>query len=224
MKNQVVVVGFRGEVACFTMPSVSKQNRFSAPVITPSAARGCLSSIFKKPEFDWVVRRIAVMDMGTSDTFTVMEGNFPKTVTKPFNISKKPVMVTMRIIRNPDYIIEAEPCIINPGTPESPNTKEKYVEQFNRRLDGKKQFYQQPCFGLREFGCRVYKTEFPEHGVLLPDITFKSLFLGWSHQDQRGDDKGSYPVFSDLTMRNGIIEVPWFVGTEFKPGEEVASL
>src|SRR4029079_5981767 len=41
-----------GELACFTRPE-SKVERVTYPVMTPSAARGVLESIFWKPEFTW---------------------------------------------------------------------------------------------------------------------------------------------------------------------------
>jgi CRISPR-associated protein Cas5d len=50
-----------GELACFTRPE-AKAERFSYPVITPSAARGVFDAIFvKPPEFRWQVTRIEVL-------------------------------------------------------------------------------------------------------------------------------------------------------------------
>lgn len=50
-----------GEFACFTRPEL-KVERFSYPVITPSAARGIFDAIYCKPsEFRWQVTRVDVL-------------------------------------------------------------------------------------------------------------------------------------------------------------------
>lgn len=50
-----------GELACFTRPEL-KVERFSYPVITPSAARGIFDAIYCKPqEFRWQITRIEVL-------------------------------------------------------------------------------------------------------------------------------------------------------------------
>jgi len=50
-----------GEFACFTNP-IMKVERFSYPVITPSAARGIYDAIYCKPqEFRWQVTKIEVL-------------------------------------------------------------------------------------------------------------------------------------------------------------------
>lgn len=59
MKQFVVEVW--GDFACFTRPE-TKVERFSYPVITPSAARGILDAIYAKPvEFSWRVHRVEVL-------------------------------------------------------------------------------------------------------------------------------------------------------------------
>ena len=50
-----------GELACFTRPEL-KVERFSYPVITPSAARGIYDAIYCKPEeFRWQITRVEVL-------------------------------------------------------------------------------------------------------------------------------------------------------------------
>ena len=48
------------DFACFTRPEM-KVERVTYPVMTPSAARGVLESIFWKPEFTWQVEEIWVL-------------------------------------------------------------------------------------------------------------------------------------------------------------------
>jgi CRISPR-associated protein Cas5d len=50
-----------GELACFTRPEM-KVERFSYPVITPSAARGIYDAIYCKPkEFRWQITRVEIL-------------------------------------------------------------------------------------------------------------------------------------------------------------------
>ena len=56
-----IVVEVWGDFACFTRPE-TKVERFSYPVMTPSAARGVLDAIYAKPvEFSWRVNKIEVL-------------------------------------------------------------------------------------------------------------------------------------------------------------------
>src|SRR3954468_9247317 len=50
-----------GDFACFSRPEL-KVERFSYPVITPSAARGIFDAVYAKPaEFRWAVTAIEVL-------------------------------------------------------------------------------------------------------------------------------------------------------------------
>jgi CRISPR-associated protein Cas5d len=60
-KDQVLKVW--GELACFTRPEM-KVERFSYPVITPSAARGIYDAIYCKPkEFRWQITKIEIIKL-----------------------------------------------------------------------------------------------------------------------------------------------------------------
>ena len=55
------VIEVWGDLACFTRPEM-KVERFSYPVMTPSAARGILDAIYCKPiEFGWRIDRIEIL-------------------------------------------------------------------------------------------------------------------------------------------------------------------
>ena len=58
-KDQAIEVW--GELACFTRPEM-KVERFSYPVITPSAARGIYDAIYCKPvEFRWQITHVEIL-------------------------------------------------------------------------------------------------------------------------------------------------------------------
>lgn len=59
-ENSAVKFLVKGPFACFTRPE-AKVERVSYPVMTPSAARGCLEAILWKPEFTWEIQRITVL-------------------------------------------------------------------------------------------------------------------------------------------------------------------
>jgi CRISPR-associated protein Cas5d len=56
-----LTVEVKGPYACFTRPEL-KTERVSYPVMTPSAAKGVLEAIYWKPEFDYVVTAIEVLN------------------------------------------------------------------------------------------------------------------------------------------------------------------
>ena len=58
--SQTVRVVVSGPLACFTRPE-TKVERVSYPVMTPSAARGCLEAIVWKPQFRWNVLTIRIL-------------------------------------------------------------------------------------------------------------------------------------------------------------------
>ena len=68
MQSTEQVLEVWGDLACFTRPEL-KVERFSYPVITPSAARGIFDAIYCKPnkdpsqaEFRWQVTRVEVLE------------------------------------------------------------------------------------------------------------------------------------------------------------------
>src|ERR1700733_5804460 len=61
MNTESHVLEVWGDFACFTRPEL-KVERFSYPVITPSAARGIFDAIYCKPvEFRWQITRVVIL-------------------------------------------------------------------------------------------------------------------------------------------------------------------
>jgi CRISPR-associated protein Cas5d len=61
MNTETHVLEVWGEFACFTRPEL-KVERFSYPVITPSAARGIFDAIYCKPvEFRWQITMVEIL-------------------------------------------------------------------------------------------------------------------------------------------------------------------
>jgi CRISPR-associated protein Cas5d len=60
MKGTVHSIEVWGELACFSRPEL-KVERYSYPVITPSAARAIFDAIYRKPRFRWQVNLIEIL-------------------------------------------------------------------------------------------------------------------------------------------------------------------
>jgi CRISPR-associated protein Cas5d len=60
MRPSVQVLEVWGDLACFTRPEL-KVERFSYPVITPSAARAVFEAIYWKPQFRWQITKVEVL-------------------------------------------------------------------------------------------------------------------------------------------------------------------
>lgn len=71
MPSHTQVLNVWGEFACFSRPEM-KVERFSYPVITPSAARGIFDAIYRKPKFRWQVTRVEVL---TPPTYIALRRN-----------------------------------------------------------------------------------------------------------------------------------------------------
>ncbi|MCM2373929.1 type I-C CRISPR-associated protein Cas5c [Aporhodopirellula aestuarii] len=218
-KNRVAL-RIWGILACFTRPEM-KVERVSYDVITPSAARGILESIYWKPQIVWVVDRLHVLK---PIRFTNIRRNELGSVgpsersLKPYlNGSKtEPLMQVIEddrqqraatLLQDVEYVIEAHYEVRNGN--ESP---QKHFEMFKRRAS-KGQCFQQPYLGCREFvadfawheGDRASVDEsligIHDLGFMLHDIDF---------------DNQMTPRFFRATMVDGVIDVPQIQSNEVR--------
>lgn len=217
MSSKTVLIGVRGRRACFTNPSCSKMNRHSYVCITPSASRGILHAVFAKPEMDWVVKRIAIVNGGRTATVRVNEVNFPvvDSASKMRTVysSEMRVQVNMTILENVDYVIEAWPFILNHGPIDRPNSPSKYISQFNTHVS-RGTHYDYICLGLRQFPGFTYRVDkFPESGdPRFNDIFVPGMLLGVSKSRFRNDgDSRDHSRYFHAHIKNGIMEAPPFV-------------
>jgi len=160
-KDQVLEVW--GDFACFTRPEL-KVERFSYPVITPSAARAIFDAIYCKPvEFRWQVTLVEILK---SPSYIALRRNEVKGKASEASINKwmrkmkepEPLWAdgleeatgrTQRqtmALRDVRYRLHAE---IRPW-PGFAERIQALENQFRRRAAHGKCIYQ-PCFGCREF-------------------------------------------------------------------------
>lgn len=163
MKPKPQVLEVWGDFACFSRPEL-KVERFSYPIITPSAARGIFDAIYCKPnkdptqaQFRWQITKIEMLE---PVAYIALRRNEVDSVASIANVKKwmrgsaeaQPLMVSQAqqrqtmALKNVRYRITGE---VRPF-PRHASKQQSLEAQFIRRATQGKCFHQ-PCFGCREF-------------------------------------------------------------------------
>jgi CRISPR-associated protein Cas5d len=188
-----------------------KAERVSYDVLTPSAARGILESVYWKPAIIWVIDRIHVLREICFDSFRRNEVSrkIPATtvraVMKHGQGSLHQLVEDDRqqratlLLRNVEYVIEAHFELT--GQAGLGDTPEKHYNIALRRLR-KGQCFQRPYLGCREF---------PASFELVEEVPVSSLQgerdLGWMLLDIDYDND-MQPQFFRARLVDGVMEVP----------------
>lgn len=207
LNDRIVRVKINGDFACFTRPDL-KVERMTYPCMTPSAARGILDSILWKPEFQWYVRRILVLN---PVRFTALKRNEinSKQGSIPIIIEEKRAQRNSVILRDVSYIIEAS---IFMKQPSGKKAFEKYVGEnegkegmFPRRVK-KGQCWRRPYLGTREFSAEFMKPDGTEQPIQ-ETIPIGSMLFDIFYD---ANSKPKPLFFHDVAIRNGVLncEVP----------------
>lgn len=228
MKPTTYTLEVWGDFACFTRPE-AKGERFSYPVITPSAARGIFDAIFLKPPvFRWAISRVAVL---AEPSYIALRRNEVKEKVNVNAVNRwvagkdepEPLWAdgdreltrsdekgrTQRqtlALRAPRYRISAH---ISPW----PGHEDQLValqRQFERRASQGKCFHQ-PYLGCREFPAYFELLEPGADGGPTADV---NLDLGYMIYDVfdlsrpgSADDAPAISLFPAL-IEGGVLEVP----------------
>jgi CRISPR-associated protein Cas5d len=168
--------------------------------MTPPAAVGVLSSIFWKPEFDWIVTRIWVL---AEPQWVSMTRNEVKSRASlragGQDVLEDRVQRHNLFLRDVDYVIFARMKLRRHAT----DPPAKYRDQFRRRVE-RGAFFSPPYLGLREHTASFGPVD-PEAEPL---STF-TLPVGPMSLDLGYDAKGrTRPEFFDAIVREGVLEVP----------------
>lgn len=234
-KDQVLEVW--GDFACFSRPEM-KVERFSYPVITPSAARGIFDAIYcKRLEFRWQITRIEMLTypsyialrrnevkekVNLNAVFKWMEGKRPEpifadaTSDQAGTDQKGRTQRQTMALRGPRYRIHAEIR----AWQGSEERQQGLEAQFRRRAANGKCVYQ-PCFGCREFPAYF---ELVDHDAPPVEPVPVDLHIGYMLYDVfdlskpgRPDSKPSISLFR-ATVRNGTLAVPDYLSPEVLKG------
>lgn len=201
-----------GNYACFTRPEM-KVERVSYEVMTPSAARGILQAIFWKPEFNWRVREIEVlnpirrMSVRRNEVKSKINPSEAKrwaeddNEDKRFFADKKRTQRNSLVLKDVAYIIHADIKLADHAKDEHPA---KYRDQFRRRID-RGQCYYRPYLGCREFSAFFAKPSGGEETIDRSDSLGRMLFD--INYEEYGDGRGK-PVFFQARLEDGCLKVP----------------
>ena len=203
-----------GDYALFTRPEM-KTERVSYDVMTPSAARGLLESIYWHPGMKWCIDRIHVCSPirftnirrnEVKDTIsarkvkTVMEkGQGELYLATPESIQQRAAMV----LRDVHYVIDAHFDLTENAAPG--DNAGKFQDIIKRRLE-RGQCYSMPYFGTREF---PVKFELCEQLPPCPEELLGEHDLGWMLLDMDYSDPANItPMFFRAKLVDGVMEVP----------------
>lgn len=213
------------DYACFTRPE-NKVERVSYDVMTPSAARGVLEAVFWKPEFEWRIREITVLNPIRRFSILRNEVNTlaSERAAKSWAASGGGYMADedrsqrhALVLRDVAYIIRAD--IVLKAHMKDP--VQKYIEMFARRAE-KGQAFHQPYLGNREFtaffsppdGHETPIDQTEDLGRMLFDMQFAEASKGRlkyrAHDgaEPRWATGNATPRFFAARLQKGVLHVP----------------
>jgi CRISPR-associated protein Cas5d len=204
-----VAVLFEGAYACFTRPEF-KIERVSYDVMTPSAARGALESIFWRPDMKWSVRRISVLlpiqFMTVSRNEIAIKGRVARDpeihgagAPLCINASEHRQKRSSMLLTNVAYIVEARIALV--GSPDYARQK-KYRALFKRRVE-RGRCFQQPYLGCREFVANFRLARPTDHRPIAEDRC-----LGWMLKQIAWNGERAIPEFFQADLVQGVLTVP----------------
>jgi CRISPR-associated protein Cas5d len=193
-----------GPFACFTQPE-TRTDRISYPVITPSAAKGLLRSIFWKPAIQWMPREIQILKPVQYHSQQTAE---LEKAAKPSNPSPNSAYRTTEGLRDVAYRIKADVKLVSYGRDEN---KAKYFAQFRRRVS-RGQFFDSPYLGMREFPAFIREPRGDDAPI---DFNLRQrMFLGWDYErayskgHTDGFDGEATARFFTVKIEDGVYRVP----------------
>ena len=213
-----------GEFACFTRPEFGAE-RVSYEVMTPSAARGVLEAIFWKPEMEWRVREILVLN--PIRHFSILRNEVTSLQSERsarswsaegggYYADEDRAQRHTLCLRDVAYVIRAD-IILKPHANDHPA---KYRDQFRRRVM-RGQCFSQPYLGTREFSAFFGPPDAAEKpipftddlGFMLFDLQYEAAndgalaYIG--HEGGRHVVRGNaQPRFFQARLEDGVLRVP----------------
>ena len=204
-----------GDYACFTRPEM-KTERVSYDIMTPSAARGLIESIYWHPGIRWVVDRIHVLapirftNLRRNEVKSTISARSARTVMERgqgelYLVTSQDIQQRASLLlRDVHYVIEAHFDLVPEKATASDNPG-KFQDIATRRI-AKGQFYHQPCFGCREFPAHfVPCQEIPA----CPEELRGERDLGYMLYDMDyTNPEDIRPLFFRASLHDGVLHVP----------------
>lgn len=203
-----------GEYACFTRPEL-KTERVSYDIMTPSAARGLLESLYWHPGMRWVIDRIHVCapirftNLRRNEVKSTASARLARTVMErgtgelyiaaSQDIQQRAAM----LLRDVHYVIDAHFEITKQAA--AGDNAGKFQDIIKRRIR-RGQFYHQPYFGCREFPAHFKACEAlpacPEELKGMRDLGYMLWDLDYSNPENIA------PLFFRAVLQDGVLAVP----------------
>ncbi len=213
-----------GDYACFTRPEM-KTERVSYDVMTPSAARGLLESIYWHPGLRWVIECIHVCspirftNIRRNEVKDVISARAVKSVMEKGKGIDELYLATTEsiqqraamVLKDVHYVIDAHFDMTDKAAPgDNPG---KFQDIIKRRLE-RGQCYSMPYFGTREFAAHFARcTELPP----CPEELLGKRDLGWMLWDMDySDPQDIKPKFFRAKLVDGAMVVPPLESGEVK--------
>jgi CRISPR-associated protein Cas5d len=234
MTPETHVLEVWGEFACFTRPEL-KVERFSYPIITPSAARGVYDAIYCKPvEFRWQITMVEVLKPVQYIALrrNEMKGRITEATVLKWargTIAATPVWAdgdeegTGRTQRQTMALKDVRYRLHAHMVPWQASPLGKINGEFRRRASAGKCFAQ-PSFGLREF---------PAYFELVDDTSGPAAPISWDadlgwmlydvfdlSRQGASHDAPSVSIFHAVVQKGRMV-VPGFSSTEVRKVEAV---
>ena len=203
-----------GENACFTRPEM-KAERVSYDIITPSAARGILESVYWHPGMQWHIDKIHVL---SPIRFSKIRRNEVKSKIKAASVlsaingsgkelwlatSEEIQQRASMILTDVHYVVEAHFTMTEKAAPG--DNAGKFQSIVKRRLE-KGQCYSQPYLGTREFPARFRLYE-PSSIPVEPTLMGEKD-LGYMLYDMDySDPQNITPLFFRAVLHNGTLDL-----------------
>lgn len=216
----IFTVRAKGPAALFCSPWLRAEPH-TEPVMTPAAAAGLLRSLYRKPEFEWVIHAIHILAPIRYETYRrkailgdYITSGYGQVSSRKVGALRQPdqTLQTQTCLRDVDYLIHAE-VHRNPTELRSQHTVECIVESYLR----KGSVFGTPCGGRAEFPLDVeflgmYRsdrtpcTSPPNLTPISASLDLGPTLLGMAPVDaaeNRWD-----PVFVRLRVVDGVVNVP----------------
>ncbi len=203
-----------GDYACFTRPEL-KTERVSYDIMTPSAARGLLESLYWHPGMRWVIDRIHVCapicftNLRRNEVKSTASARLARTVMErgtgelyiaaSQDIQQRAAM----LLRDVHYVIDAHFELTEQAA--AGDNAGKFQDIIKRRIR-RGQFYHQPYFGCREFPAHFKACEAlpacPEELKGMRDLGYMLWDLDYSNPEN------IVPLFFRAVLQDGVLAVP----------------
>lgn len=200
-----------GEYACFSRVEF-KVERVSYDVITPSAARGILETIYWHPGMKWVIDRIYILSpikMTNIRRNEVQSKILASNVRAAMAGGKNPLYISTSkdivqraslVLQDVHYVIEAHFNMTDKAS-ESDNHG-KFQDIMKRRLR-KGQCFHQPYFGCREFPAKF--KEWTDEKIPAIEETRDIGYMLWDIDFS--DTSNIQPLFFWARMEKGVLDL-----------------